>query len=98
MFTPQLVLRALLSDFVEPRIALILRDLHQIITIGDFLRAWKIQKNQRILGNCFDSLKQAEYAARIMTSWLAIPIPQIHDVPNFLACFIPDVQVSHSAP
>jgi hypothetical protein len=70
-----------LLDVMRYEIALSLRQILNIYTVGNFLSAWGNPRNHRSIEQVFDSPEQAHHAATVCAAWLGIRISVAHD-PN----------------
>ena len=68
------VLDVPLSEVLRPQIALSLRHVLNIYTVGNFLRAWKSPRSQRSIEELFDDPTQARHAAQVCATWLGVPV------------------------
>jgi hypothetical protein len=67
-----------LGQVMRPEIALPLRHVLHIQTVGGFLRAWNSPRKQRQMEQVFDTPEQARQAAAVCAAWLGVPSNVIH--------------------
>ena len=70
-----------LPDVMRTEIALPLRHILNLYTVGHFLSAWGNPRNHRSIEQVFDSPEQAHHAAATCAAWLGLKIAVSHD-PN----------------
>ena len=70
-----------LLDIMRLEIALPLRQMLNLYTVGNFLSAWGNPRNHRSIEQVFDSPEQAHHAAATCAAWLGLKIAVGHD-PN----------------
>lgn len=56
-----------------------LQQMHQVYTVGCFLRAWRSPRVQKSIEQLFDSPEQARHAAATCAAWLGFKSPANHD-------------------
>ena len=66
------VLTLPLSQVMRPGIALTLKHVMQLYTVGAFLNAWNNPKNHKSLEQVFDTPQQARHAAAVCATWLGV--------------------------
>jgi len=64
-----------LGQVMRPEIAMILQQVLQIYTVGNFLSAWRNPRNHKSIEQIFDSPQQARHAATVCATWLGASIP-----------------------
>jgi hypothetical protein len=69
------VLSLPLSAVMRSEIAMPLQHMHQIFTVGCFLRAWRSPRNQKNIERLFDTPEQARHAAATCAAWLGFNPP-----------------------
>jgi hypothetical protein len=69
------VLDVPLDQVMRPEIALPLRHVLQIYTVGQFLRSWKNPANHKDIEQLFDTPQQARHAVAVCAAWLGIRSP-----------------------
>jgi hypothetical protein len=67
-----------LTEVMRLEIALSLRHMLQVYTVGHFLAAWRNPRQQKSVEQCFDSPLQARHAAATCATWLGIGMPPAH--------------------
>jgi hypothetical protein len=70
-----------LQEIMRVEIALPLRHMLNLYTVGNFLSAWGNPRNHRSIEQVFDSPEQAHHAAATCAAWLGLKIAVGHD-PN----------------
>jgi hypothetical protein len=68
-----------LHDVMRSEIALPLRQMLNLYTVGNFLTAWKNPRNHRSIEQVFDFPEQAHHAAAVCAAWLGVKIAVGHD-------------------
>ena len=68
-----------LHDVMRSEIALPLRQMLNLYTVGHFLTAWKNPRNHRSIEQVFDFPEQAHHAAAVCAAWLGVRIAVGHD-------------------
>ena len=71
-----------LTEVMKPEIALVLRGVLKLYTVGNLLNAWKNPANHRSIERVFDSPKQARNAVATCATWLGINCLPSHEVPQ----------------
>ena len=64
------VLSVPLEQVMRPEIAITLRHVLQLHTVGSFLKAWSNPRNHERIERLFDSPEQARHAAAVCAGWL----------------------------
>ena len=73
------VLSLPLASVMRMEIALPLQHMHNIYTVGCFLRAWRNPRNHKGIEQIFDTPEQARHAAATCAAWLGFQTPPTHD-------------------
>jgi hypothetical protein len=63
-----------LTDVMRPEIALSLRHLLQVHTVGGLLIAWHNSHSKKQIERIFDSPEQARHAVAVCSAWLGVRI------------------------
>jgi hypothetical protein len=71
-----------LSTVIKPQIALMLRHLMQLHSVGAFLNAWRDVDGQRSIEQLFDSPQQARHAVTVCATWLGLRTRPMHQIPG----------------
>ena len=69
-----------LCDVMRSEIALALRHVLKIYTVGNFLCAWRSPRGQKSIEQLFDTPQQARHAAATCGAWLGIQTPVSHNL------------------